>query len=72
MLFQIGQKVRWSRLASIGQAKQLIGVIKDIIADDHGIQEFTMYDVQFGFGLFTLHGTQLVLLDEQIPRPAIP
>jgi len=30
-----------------------------VIPSDSGLDDFTMYDVQFEFGTFTLYGTQI-------------
>lgn len=58
-LFNQGEQVRWVRAVSSPKYKNAVGAIIAVIPDDNNSPEFTIYDVQFSFGLMTLHGTQL-------------
>ena len=59
MVFNIGDTVLWVRACSIDQQRPMVGRVLTVIASESALEEFTMYDVKFEFGTFTLYGTQL-------------
>ena len=61
MLFKIGDEVQWSKVVSMSrESNSLFGIVNAVITNENELEEeFTMYEVQFGFGLFTISGTQL-------------
>jgi hypothetical protein len=59
MLFKVGDEVQWSKVVSLSKgANTLFGIVNAVISDSE-LEEWTMYEVQFGFGLFMIYGTQL-------------
>jgi hypothetical protein len=58
-LFTIGERVRWVRAVSGPEYRNVIGMVVAVIPDDRNSRQFSMYDVQFSFGLRTLYGTQI-------------
>jgi len=40
----------------------VIGTVVNVIPSDSGITDFTLYDVDFAFGIRTLHGSELRLV----------
>jgi hypothetical protein len=58
-LFQVGDHVRWVNAVSSLEYKNAVGTVEFMIPNDTGVEEFTMYDIQFEFGTRTLYGTQL-------------
>ena len=57
--FGVGDHVRWTRAVNDPNKVHVPGVVRAIIPSDFGLDEFTMYDVEFEFGTFTLYGTQI-------------
>jgi hypothetical protein len=57
--FKVGDRVRWVRAVSSPERKNFVGTIASVIADDIHVDEFTMYEVKFQFGVATLYGTQI-------------
>lgn len=57
--FTIGDRVRWVHAVSDSQWMGAVGVIIAIIPNDTGVEELTLYDVKFEFGLCTLYATQI-------------
>ena len=62
-LFDSGQKVRWVRAVSVPEYRSVVGMVVTVIPDDRHSREFSMYDVQFPFGMRTLYGTQIEAAD---------
>ena len=44
-----------------------LGAITAVIANETGVDELTLYEIQFDFGAFTLYGSQIE--ESRIPRP---
>jgi len=57
--FNVGDSVRWVRALSYPEYKNSVGIVQAVIPNDNNLPGFTMYDVEFQFGLATLYGTQL-------------
>jgi hypothetical protein len=57
--FNIGDRVCWTRAVADPTKITVAGVVLAVIPSDSGLDDFTMYDVQFEFGTFTLYGTQM-------------
>jgi hypothetical protein len=57
--FKRGDCVRWIRAVSYPEYKNAVGTILAVIPNDASLDAFTMYDVEFEFGTFTLYGTQI-------------
>ena len=57
--FMIGDRIRWVHAVSEPQWMGAIGVIIAVIPNDTGVEELTLYDVRFEFGLCTLYATQI-------------
>ena len=69
--FRKGDRVRWCRVDSDPSETEAQGTIVAVITSDADRPEFTMYDVEFDFGVVTLYGTQISPSDEQIePKPS--
>lgn len=66
----VGDKVRWVRAVLGSQYSNAVGVVVLVIPDDRHSREFSMYEVQFSFGLRTLYGTQIEAADAN-PRGSI-
>jgi len=66
-LFNQGEKVRWVRALSSPEYNNAVGTITAVIPDDNNSPEFTVYDVQFSFGLMTLHGMQVEAWETEAP-----
>jgi len=56
---EIGNSVRWVRAVASPEYRNAIGTVTAIIPNDNGLDDFTMYDIHFPFGLHTLYGTQI-------------
>lgn len=67
MQFKIGDRVRWGRAVPDPNLKDLTGVIVAIIPSDMDLPQFTMYDIKFDFGIYTLYGTQIRLAPPDLP-----
>jgi hypothetical protein len=59
MPFKIGDRVQWVRAVPDATKQDNIGIVTAVIPDDKNRDEFTLYDIKFDFGLYTLYGTQL-------------
>ena len=57
--YNIGDRVCWARPVADPIKITIAGVVLAVIPSDSGLDDFTMYDVQFEFGTFTLYGTQI-------------
>jgi len=55
----IGSKVRWVHALNIPENQNAVGIVLAVIPNDDDLDDFTMYDIQFPFGNFTLYGTQI-------------
>ena len=58
-LYKVGDYVCWTRAVSQPSFKNATGQVATILDNDTQVEDLTLYDVQFEFGLFTLYGTQL-------------
>ena len=57
--FTIGDHVRWVRGAVSSEQKNAIGVVLEVMPDDANLEAFTIYDIEFRFGIYTLYGSQI-------------
>jgi len=57
--FKRSDRVRWVRALSHPEYENAVGTVLDVIPNDASLDAFTMYDVEFQFGTFTLYGTQI-------------
>jgi hypothetical protein len=57
--FNLEDKVRWVRAVWSPGNKGAVGTFLNVILSDTDIEDFTMYDIEFKFGIFTLYGTQI-------------
>jgi hypothetical protein len=57
--FRIGDRVCWTRAVADPNKVHIPGTVIDVIPGDSALDAFTMYDVKFEFGTFTLYGTQI-------------
>ena len=57
--YKVGDCVRWSRAVAQPYLIGAEGVITAVLDNDTQVEDLTMYDVAFEFGLFTLYGPQL-------------
>ena len=62
-MFEIGDRVLWFGAAPPAPA---IGTVLKIIPNDDNRSDFTLYDVEFGFGRSTLHGSELSLISTSV------
>jgi len=51
--------VCWTRAVADPNKVHIPGTVIDVIPGDSALDAFTMYDVKFEFGTFTLYGTQI-------------
>ena len=56
-MFNIGDRVIW-RVRTLPNTIH-IGTVTNVIPNDKGSDDFTLYDVDFAFGPRTLHGNEL-------------
>ena len=68
MLFVVGDRIRWQHAVPESNAKNALGIITAVIPNETGVDEFTLYEIEFGFGTFTLYGPQI----EIVPQSMIP
>lgn len=61
VLFKVGDRVRWRHAVRDSYAKNALGIITSLIPNETGVDEFTLYEIKFDFGTFTLYGTQIEL-----------
>jgi hypothetical protein len=59
---KVGDDVRWVHGVSLPEHKNAVGTITAVIPDDASAPQLTMYDVNFSFGLMTLYGTQIEIV----------
>lgn len=59
ILFKVGDRVRWRHAVHESNAKNALGVITSVIPNETGVDEFTLYEIKFDFGTFTLYGAQI-------------
>ncbi len=59
MLFKVGDQVRWRHAVSELKAKNALGTITAVIPNETGVDDFTLYEIKFDFGAFTLYGGQI-------------
>jgi hypothetical protein len=52
-VFKVGDEVVWIMEA----LHHKVGIVTDVIPNDSELNEFTLYGVDFDFGLRTLHGS---------------
>ena len=64
MQFKVGDQVRWRHAVPDPNAKDALGTITAVIPNETGVDDFTLYEIQFDFGAFTLYGGQI----EQEPQ----
>ena len=57
--YKVGDHVQWTRAVSQPRFKNAKGLVTAVLDNDTQVDDLTLYDVQFEFGLFTLYGTQL-------------
>ena len=57
--FKPSDRVRWVRAFPHTEYENAVGTVLDVIPNDTSLDAFTMYDVEFQFGKFTLYGTQI-------------
>ena len=62
--FKRNDRVRWVRALSYPEYENAVGTVLDVIPNDTSLDAFTMYDVEFQFGKFTLYGTQIEAVAE--------
>ena len=58
-VFKVGDHVRWVSAVSVPEYKNAVGVVESVIPNDTQVDEFTMYEIKFKFGLRTLYATQI-------------
>ena len=56
--FKRADRVRWIRAVS-PELKNAVGTVIFVVPNDANLDAFTMYDIEFQLGTFTLHGTQI-------------
>ena len=59
MLFVVGDRIRWQHAVPESNAKNALGIITAVIPNETGVDEFTLYEIKFNFGTFTLYGAQI-------------
>ena len=59
MTFKIGDRVQWVRAVPGATKMDNIGTVTAVIQDDKNLDEFTLYDIKFDYGIYRLYGTQL-------------
>jgi len=61
-LFKVGDEVVWITEAFHNK----VGTVTNVIPNDNELNEFTLYDVTFDFGLRALHGSELQAISPNI------
>jgi hypothetical protein len=64
MLFKVGDQVRWRHAVRESKVKNALGTITAVIPNETGVDDLTLYEIEFDFGAFTLYGGQI----EQEPQ----
>jgi hypothetical protein len=59
MVFKVGDQVRWLHGVHELKEKNALGTITDVTPNETGVDEFTLYEIKFDFGAFTLYGSQI-------------
>jgi hypothetical protein len=59
-MYKVGAKVRWKKTSFDATIQNATGVILHVLPSDVDVEEFTMYDVEFDFGIYTLYAIQLL------------
>jgi hypothetical protein len=57
--FRVGDSVMLAPSLTEPIKKDLVGTVIAVIPCDSGQDPFTLYDIQFEVGVFTLHGSQI-------------
>ena len=57
--YKIGSEVRWVHAVASPEKQNAVGIVLAVFPNDTDLDEFTMYDVEFSFGMFMLYGTQI-------------
>ena len=57
--FAVGDHVRWVRALADPGNQNSVGQVLAVVPNDSNLDAFTIYDVEFSFGRFTLYGTQV-------------
>ena len=57
-MFKIGDRVIWKN-GPEAERGGTVGIVLDVTPDQKGSVDFPLYDVQFAFGIRTLHGSEL-------------
>ena len=71
MMLQVGDQVRWRHAFRESTAKNALGTITAVIPNETGVDDFTLYDIQFEFGTFTLYAAQIEQEPEQTPTDGV-
>ena len=71
MMLQVGDQVRWRHAFRESTAKNALGTITAVIPNETGVDDFTLYDIQFDFGTFTLYAAQIEQEPERTPTDGV-
>jgi hypothetical protein len=56
---EVGSEFRWVREVTYPENRNAVGIVLAVIPNDATLDDFTMYDIEFSFGNFSLCGTQI-------------
>lgn len=59
MVFKVGDQVRWRHAVRDPTARNALGTITAVIPNETGVDDFTLYEIRFDFGAFTLYAAQI-------------
>ena len=59
MLFKVGDQVRWRHAVPDSKLTNALGTITAVIPNETGVDDFTLYEIEFDFGAFTLYASQI-------------
>ena len=59
MVFKVGDQVRWRHAIRESTARNALGTITAVIPNETGVDDFTLYEIKFDFGVFTVYGAQI-------------
>lgn len=59
MLFKVGDRVRWLHSVPDPKLTNALGTITAVIPNETGVDDLTLYEIDFDFGAFTLYGSQI-------------
>jgi hypothetical protein len=59
MLFKVGDQVRWRHAVPDSKLTNALGTITAVIPNETGVDDLTLYEIDFDFGAFTLYGSQI-------------